>query len=153
VSNPAIRCFVAMAVGRADTNRIYDKHILPTLRAAGTRFEALDDDGEYNLRRWQNRRQGHKLPRLAGTKNVTEVVARLVLCSLQKVPTERLTSALPSYTANETGKVFMWQDELIVGYLKRLPASVKVYVSDLIKSVPDATMKGQQLKLTIKAEH
>jgi hypothetical protein len=24
-----------MAVGRADTDRIYDKHILPTLRAAG----------------------------------------------------------------------------------------------------------------------
>src|SRR5260370_24298991 len=30
-----IRCFVAMAVGRSDTDRIYDKHIVPTLRAAG----------------------------------------------------------------------------------------------------------------------
>jgi hypothetical protein len=30
-----LRCFVAMAVGRSDINRIYDKHILPTLRAAG----------------------------------------------------------------------------------------------------------------------
>jgi hypothetical protein len=33
--NTTIRCFVAMAVGRPDTDRIYDKHILPTLRAAG----------------------------------------------------------------------------------------------------------------------
>jgi nucleoside 2-deoxyribosyltransferase len=32
--NHALRCFVAMAVGRADTDRIYDKHIAPTLKAA-----------------------------------------------------------------------------------------------------------------------
>jgi nucleoside 2-deoxyribosyltransferase len=125
-------------------------NLLTMLRS---RFEELDDDEGYNRQRWENRWPGHRLPRLAETKNVTKVVARLALCSLQKVPTERLTSALPSYTANETGKVFMWQDELGLGYLKRLPASVKVYVSDLIKSVPDATMKGQEVKLTIKAEH
>jgi nucleoside 2-deoxyribosyltransferase len=32
-----LRCFVAMAVGHTDTNRVYDKYIAPTLRAAGIR--------------------------------------------------------------------------------------------------------------------
>ena len=36
---------------------------------------------------------------------------------------------------------------------KVLPASVSVYVVDPIKSVPDARMKAQELKVTIKAEH
>jgi hypothetical protein len=116
-----------------------------------SRFEKFDDDDGYNLPRWQYRWSGHRLPRSAETKNARKAVARLVLCSLQKVPGGRLTLALPSFTANETGKVFMRQTDIIDGS-KRLPVSVNVYVSDLIKSVPDATVKGQELKRTIKAE-
>jgi hypothetical protein len=83
----------------------------------------------------QSHWHGHELPKLAETKNVTKVVANLVLCSLQKVPGGRLTSALPSFTANETGKMFMWQGNLMVGSSKSLPVSITVYVSDLIYSL------------------
>ena len=85
-------------------------------------------------------------PKLAETRNVGKVVARLVLYSLQKIPRGRLTSALPSYTANETEEVFKWHGDLMLP--TRLPVSVSVYVVD----VPDAEMKAQELKLTIKAE-
>jgi nucleoside 2-deoxyribosyltransferase len=34
MSKRQLRCFVAMAVGRTDTDRVYDRYIAPTLRAA-----------------------------------------------------------------------------------------------------------------------
>lgn len=109
---------------------------------------------------WRYRWQGHTFPTPVETKNVTKVVVRLVLCSLQKIPRGRLTSALPSYAANETEQVFKGKEELITrGFseslpsVRSLPASVSVYVVDPIKSVPDAKMKAQELKATIKAEH
>ena len=67
-TTPAIRWFVAMAVGRADTDRIYDKHILPTLRTAGIhavfmgRLEHNDDIDKRIIREIGNNildAQGH----------------------------------------------------------------------------------------------
>jgi nucleoside 2-deoxyribosyltransferase len=125
-------------------------NLLAMLRS---RFQVFDDDDGYNRQRWQSDWHGYELPKLAETKNVAKVVARLVLCSLQRVPGGRLTSALSSFATNETGKEFTWQSHLEVGNAKSLPVSVHVYVSDLIKSLSDANLKGQELKRTIKAEH
>lgn len=53
MKNPVLRCFVAMAVGKPDTDRIYDKHILPTLKAAGiqaTFMGRLEHNDDINKR-------------------------------------------------------------------------------------------------------
>lgn len=108
---------------------------------------------------WRYRWQGYTFPTPVETKNVTAVVVRLVLCSLQKIPRGRLTSALPSYAPNETEQLFKGQEDLItkdfsksLPSVRSLPVSVSVYVVDPIKSVPDAKMKAQELKLIIKSD-
>ena len=144
------------------TQKAIDNHADGILELLRSRLEKIDDQSD--LYHWQNRWQGHRPPKPAETKDVTKVVARLVLCSLQKIPRGRLTAALSFYTANETGQVFKWQGDLTTTIFskkhlasfssgKSLPASVSVYVVDPIKSVPDATRKAKQLKLAIQDEH
>jgi hypothetical protein len=126
-----------------------------------SRFESFEGDGDadgYNRQRWQNTWHGYKLPREAETKYVRRVVARLVLCSLEKIPRGRLTTALPSYAADGDGRVFRLNRPLVslpnsLGRVFRLnnplfslPSSLAVFVIDGIKSHPDAIKKCRELK-------
>lgn len=111
-----------------------------------SRFEFLDDDEGYNRERWQNRWPRHKLPNLVETKYVRKIVAQLVLCSLEKIPRGRLASALPSSTADESGKVLRLNTKVLGSNYKWLPASISVYIIDGIKSAVDAIRKTGKLK-------
>jgi hypothetical protein len=111
-----------------------------------SRFETLDDDEGYNLQRWQNRWHGHKIPKPAETKHVRKLVARLVLCSLEKIPPGRIASALPASTLDESRKVLRFNVSVRGPNYKMLPSSISVHIIDDIKSAVDAISQTQKLK-------
>jgi hypothetical protein len=133
------------------TRREIYEHEDGTMTMLGSRFDSFDDDVEgYNRQRWENQWPRHKVPKAAETKNITKIVARLVLCSLERIPRGRLASALPSYTPNETGQLFTRNTELQINSSRLLPLSTNVYIFDGIKSASDAIKKSRELKLVIK---
>jgi hypothetical protein len=116
-----------------------------------SRFESVDDDEGYNRLMWQNRWRGYKLPRAEETRHVRKINAKLVLCSLQKIPRGRLASGLPSYTANETSDVFVWSGHFVPTLRtyersKSLPISLSFCVCDGIKSARIAFEKSRDLE-------
>jgi nucleoside 2-deoxyribosyltransferase len=122
-----------------------------TISMLRSRFESVDDDEGYNRQRWQNQWGGCKLPKAEETRHVRTINAKLVLCSLQKIPRGRLASALPSYTANETSDVLVWSGSVMptlrtYDRSKPLPISLSVCVCDGIKSAPIAVEKSRDLK-------
>jgi nucleoside 2-deoxyribosyltransferase len=132
-------------------------HLFELLKS---RFESFEGDGDadgYNRQRlqeyWQNTWHGHKLPRKADTRYVRRVVARLILCSLEKIPRGRLTTALPSYAADGDGRVFTLNSPVVCSYMRSLPGSLAVFVIDGIKSRPDAIKKSEELKRVFAKLH
>jgi hypothetical protein len=118
------------------------KYLFGTLHS---RFESFDDR-ESSRRLWEIRWRGHNLPNPIEVRHVTSIVARLVLCSLERIPRGRVAGALPSYTADENGQVLSLSTSVKnVGYQKSLPASVSVCVMDGIKSTSSAIEKSQEL--------
>ena len=123
-----------------------------TFEMLRSRFESFDDDDQgYNRQGWQNQWSGHKLPKAEETKHVRKVNAKMVLCSLQRIPRGRLASALPSYTANETSDVYVWSGPFVPIHRTHerftpLPISLSICVCDGIKSPPIAVEKSRDLK-------
>jgi len=119
------------------------KYLFAMIRS---RFESFDKDDSYNRQRWEDRWHGYNLPNPIEVKHVTSIVARLVLCSLERIPRGRVAGALPSYTADENGQVLSLSTSVNVSYQKSLPASISVCVMDGIKSTSSAIEKSQELK-------
>ena len=123
-----------------------------------SRFQdfAVDDEYYSQQRMWEFKWAGYKLPKPADTKGIKKLMARMVLCSLEKIPRGRLTSALPRYMADEAGKVFQWDGELpvsgsstIAGF-RSFPFSVSVYMFDPIRSQRDVQARSLELQRVLK---
>lgn len=135
----------------AFTQRSIRDHVNETLELVRSRFASFDDDSEgYNRQRWHNRWGHFREPKAIETKYVQGIVVRLVLCSLQKIPNQRLVSALSSSMASAGGQVYSWTQIVHVAYQKAFPASIYVHVVAPVLSESDAEMKSQQLKRIIK---
>jgi nucleoside 2-deoxyribosyltransferase len=89
---------------------------------------------------------GLKAPRPSETKNVKKMVARLMLCSLRRIPHERLDIALQYYRASGNGQVYHW----LLGFEKKIHCDVFVHIIAPIGSPVDTASKGAELKRIIK---
>jgi hypothetical protein len=116
-----------------------------------SRFESFDDDEGYNRQRWQNRWSGLKVPKAIETKYVRTITARLILCSLEKIPNGRLASALPWSAAS--GQVYAWNQKIRVTYGKEFPITILVHVEAPILSESDANAKSLELSHNIKNQN
>ena len=135
----------------AFTQRSIKDHVNETLEVVRSRFESFDHDLEgYNRQRWHNRWGHFREPKVIETKYVGGIVVRLVLCSLQKIPNQRLVSALSSSMASAGGQVYSWTQILHVAYQKAFPGSIYVHVVAPVLSESDAAMKSQELRRIIK---
>jgi hypothetical protein len=133
------------------TQRNVKDHVDQTFQLVNSRFESFDHDLEdYNRQRWHNRWGHFREPKAIETKYVKRIVVRLVLCSLQKIPNQRLVSALPSSMASADGQVYSWTQIFNVAYQKAFPGSIYVHVIAPVLSESDAEMKSRELKRTIK---
>jgi hypothetical protein len=133
--------------------RMITDHVDQAFRLVQSRFESFDNDFEgYNRGRWQNQWGHFVVPRAIETRNVERIVLHLVLCSLQKIPTGRLVSALPSSVASAGGQLCSWQQTCYVDYSKFLPATIFVHVVAPVLSEPDIAVKSQKLGQVIKAQ-
>jgi hypothetical protein len=112
-----------------------------------TRFEKRNQYGDYL---WQQRWPGLKPPKPSETKDVKNVVAKLVLCSLQRIPRQRVTAALMYSTPSANGNLFRWRSELH-RYQLALPLLYSAYIADPILSVTDASERSRNLSTLIKA--
>ena len=121
-----------------------------------SRFDKREDEGykyKYKTRlyMWQQRWPGQKPPKPSETKNVKNVVAKLVLCSLQKIPRQRVMAALPYSTPSAARTLFRWRSELRRFQLS-LPMLFSVYIADPIVSLVDASEKSRKLSDLMKAK-
>lgn len=91
-----------------------------------------------------------KTPRPSETKDVKRTVARLVLCSLRKIPNQRLDVALQHYGASGNGQVYHWVGTTTVNFETKLPCDVFLHIVAPISSPVDAATKGAELKQIIK---
>lgn len=135
------------------TKRKIADHVNQAFGLVKSRFESFDNDFEgYNRVLWQNKWGHFVVPRAIETRNVERIVLRLVLCSLQKIPTGRLVSALPSSVASAGGQVYSWSQTCHAAYSKALPATIFVHVVAPVLSEPDIAVKSHKLRQVIKTE-
>src|SRR5262249_2638895 len=69
---------------------------------------------------------GTKAPHWAETKDVKRTVARLVFCSLRKIPNQRLEVALQYHKASRNGQVYYWPFTTFVDHKTNFPCDVLV---------------------------
>jgi nucleoside 2-deoxyribosyltransferase len=131
------------------TKRNISDHVEEMLEMLRSRFDLEDVSQESDYKyQWHIKWGRYKIPTPSETKNVKAVVARLVLCSLQKVPRGRAFAALPHFTPNEDGSIFS-----LSGQLEQHPISFSVHVVDPILSVTDASEKSAKLNQILKAQN
>jgi hypothetical protein len=145
-----VRKTLHLAVLSVD-NKFTANEILGNLRnlihMARTRFERPDND--YDVRIWQHRWRGHKVPTVKETSNVSLIEAKLILCSLEKIPRSRIENALPSYTAANEGRLFKGSTVIGTATQTTIFASIDVLIFDGIKSEASAVSMSAQLHNSI----
>jgi hypothetical protein len=105
---------------------------------------------ESRFRRYQfDRYSDLKALRPSATKDVKRTVARLVFCSLRKIPNQRLDIALQYYRASGNGQVYHWLGTT-AGNKTKFPCDVFVHIVAPISSPADAATKSVDLKRIIK---
>ena len=81
---------------------------------------------------------------------MNRTVARLVLCSLRKIPNQRLEVALWDHKASHNGQVYYWPFTTFVDHNTNLPCDVFVHIVAPVSCPADAAAKGVELKRIIK---
>jgi nucleoside 2-deoxyribosyltransferase len=104
----------------------------------------------YSEHQWDFRWGHLKEPKTIETNYVKRIAIRLVLCSLHKIPTQRLVSALPTSIASAGGQVYSLSQVFPVDPNKVLPGSIFVHVVAPVLSESDAEMKSRELRRIIK---
>ena len=101
---------------------------------------------------WEGRRL--KNPTAEELKGIRKLIAQVVLCSLEKIPRQRLTAALPSYAASHDVNAYEWDGSLPVSIrsttqfgTRLIPSSVSVSVFDDIRSERVARDKARSISL------
>lgn len=146
----------ALYVQRKFSEREIKSHAEKFVAVFRSRFEHVNDKEHQDLYRWRIEWPGYEHPRPGETKEVKKLVARIILCSLEKTPRGRLTAALSRFTADEAQNVFQWDGELpvsgsstIAGF-RSFPFSVSVYMFDPIRSQRDVQASSLELQRVLK---
>jgi len=119
--------------------------IVSTHNLLRSRFEGADTRNTL----WQWQWRGYKKPPSEELKGVRNLKVRILLCSVDRIPPQRLAAALPSYAANRDLSAYGWNGQELVGVNtlenQILPLSMSVLVFDEIRSERSALEKAHTL--------
>jgi nucleoside 2-deoxyribosyltransferase len=124
--------------------RAHDAYVHRLVRS---RFQEVDKEDYL----WQFQWPGFRKPKAVESKRVKTVVARLLFCSLDRIPAQRVATALPSYGANQDLNVYVSGGLELVGAgtplsaARTLPLSVAVHIVDDISTERVARAKSSKL--------